>query len=46
MIIRTTLWNNNFLPDELKNQSIWKVQDNPAEKKLGDWLRNLWKGRF
>lgn len=35
-----------YLPDEIKQVSIWKVQDNPAEKKLGDWLRALWKGRF
>ncbi|MDD3079668.1 MAG: replication-associated recombination protein A [Paludibacter sp.] len=35
-----------FLPDELKNTSIWHVQDNPAEKKHGEWLRFLWKGRF
>jgi putative ATPase len=35
-----------YLPDEIKQISIWKVQDNPAEKKLGDWLRALWKGRF
>ncbi|MFZ4583464.1 MAG: replication-associated recombination protein A [Paludibacter sp.] len=35
-----------FLPDALKNTSIWKVQDNPAEKKTGEWLRYLWKDRF
>ena len=35
-----------FLPDALQNRSIWKVQENPAEKKLGEWLRMLWKGRF
>ncbi|GAB1415126.1 replication-associated recombination protein A [Paludibacter sp.] len=35
-----------FLPDELLNNSIWRVQENPAEKKLGDWLRSLWKNRF
>ena len=35
-----------FLPDELKHESIWKVQENQSEKKLGDWLRMLWKGRF
>ena len=35
-----------FLPDALQNHSIWKVQENPAEKKLGEWLRMLWKGRF
>jgi putative ATPase len=35
-----------FLPDKLKNTSIWKVQDNPSEKKTGEWLRFLWKDRF
>ena len=35
-----------FLPDELQKESIWKVQNNPTESKLGDWLRSLWKGRF
>jgi putative ATPase len=35
-----------FLPDELKQERIWKVQENQTEKKLGDWLRLLWKGRF
>lgn len=35
-----------FLPDQLLNKSIWKVQENPAEKKSGEWLRFLWKNRF
>jgi len=35
-----------FMPDELKKERIWNVQNNPAESKLGDWLRTLWKGRF
>jgi len=35
-----------FMPDELTNERIWKVQNNPAESKLGEWLRMLWKGRF
>ena len=35
-----------FLPDKIKNRRIWKVQENQAEKKLGEWLRTLWKGRF
>ncbi|MDR0811039.1 MAG: replication-associated recombination protein A [Paludibacter sp.] len=35
-----------FLPDELKTHSIWKVQDNPAEKKLAERVRTLWKGRY
>src|ERR1035437_295963 len=35
-----------FMPDELKKERIWNVQNNPAESKLGDWLRLLWKGRY
>lgn len=35
-----------FLPDEIKDKHIWKVQKNQAESKLGEWLRFLWKGRF
>ena len=35
-----------FLPDELTKTRIWQVQNNPAESKLGDWLRTLWKGRY
>lgn len=35
-----------FLPDEIKDKRIWKVQKNQAESKLGEWLRFLWKGRF
>lgn len=35
-----------FLPDEITKESIWKVQDNQAEKKLGDWLRALWKNKY
>ena len=38
--------NQQFLPDELLKESIWKVQNNPAESKLGEWLRGLWKGRY
>lgn len=35
-----------FMPDELQQTRIWQVQNNSAEKKLGDWLRMLWNGRF
>lgn len=35
-----------FLPDELMKERIWKVQNNSAESKLGDWLRTLWKGKY
>ena len=35
-----------FMPDELIKERIWNIQNNPAESKLGDWMRTLWKGRF
>lgn len=35
-----------FLPDQIKNERIWKVQENNAERKMGDWLRSLWKGKY
>ncbi|HPL77121.1 MAG TPA: replication-associated recombination protein A [Paludibacteraceae bacterium] len=35
-----------FLPDQLKNVSIWKKQDNAAEKKMAEWLEKLWKNRY
>ena len=35
-----------FLPDKLINERIWEVQTNPAESKLGEFLRRLWKGRY
>lgn len=35
-----------FLPDRLKNVSIWKKQDNAAEKKMAEWLEKLWKNRY
>jgi putative ATPase len=35
-----------FLPDQLKNVSIWKKQDNAAEKKIAEWLEKLWKNRY
>lgn len=35
-----------FMPDELLSKSIWKVQETPSEKKLGEWLKMLWKNRY
>jgi len=35
-----------FLPDQLKNISIWKKQDNAAEKKMAEWLEKIWKNRY
>ena len=34
-----------FLPDELKNTTIWNCQPNPAESKLGEWMKKLWGER-
>jgi len=35
-----------FLPDELTGERIWNIQNNPAESKLAEWLKFLWKGRY
>lgn len=35
-----------FLPEELKNQSIWHPQSNPAEDRLQEQMRKLWGDRF
>jgi len=35
-----------FLPDEIKNQCIWKAQENPTENSIKQRLRTLWKNRF
>jgi putative ATPase len=35
-----------FMPDDLLKERIWKVQNNPAESKLGEWVRTLWKGKY
>ena len=44
-------YENNFvdqeyLPKELKNKKIWNPQTNPAESKLVEHLRKLWKNRY
>ena len=38
--------NQQFLPDKIKDIRIWKVQENVAEKKMNEWLRFLWKGKY
>ncbi len=35
-----------YLPDEIKQQSIWQPAENPTEQKQAEWLRKLWKNRF
>ena len=34
-----------YLPDDIKNERIWKAQDSPAEKTLSERMRALWKGK-
>ncbi len=31
-----------FLPNELSGTQFWKAQENPAEKKMADQMKNLW----
>ncbi len=33
----------DFLPEEIKNKSFWTPQDNPAEARLREHMKNLWK---
>ncbi len=35
-----------YLPDKIKNQRIWNIQENASERKMAEWLRYLWNGRF
>ena len=35
-----------FMPDALENTSIWKPQNNTAEKKTSEWLRFLWQNKY
>ncbi len=35
-----------YLPDELKEESIWQSQNNGLERKMKEWLSGLWKKRF
>lgn len=35
-----------FLPDDLKNERFWYPQENPAEAKLKERMNMLWNGRF
>jgi len=36
----------DFLPPELLNERIWIGQSNPAEQKLIDHMKRLWKDRY
>lgn len=35
--------NQQYLPNEIKNQVVWNPQENPAEKKMSEHLNNLWR---
>jgi len=35
-----------FLPDDIKDTSLWEPQDNPSESKLKEFLSKRWKNRY
>ena len=35
-----------YLPDEVKDERIWHGQHSPAEEKLVERMKNYWKGRY
>ncbi|KAA6328880.1 Replication-associated recombination protein A, partial [termite gut metagenome] len=35
-----------YLPDELKDTRIWHPQNNPAENKLHERMKELWKEKY
>ena len=35
-----------YLPDELRELSLWKSQSNPQEDKMAERLKKLWKKRY
>lgn len=35
-----------FLPDKIEKERIWKSQHNVSESKIAEHLRKLWKGRY
>ena len=42
-------YKNNFiqqqyLPDKIKNRTIWKAQSNASEQKMSEWIKTLKKG--
>lgn len=36
----------NYLPEEIIHEKIWKGQSSPAEKKLVDYVKSLWGARY
>ncbi len=37
---------DNFFPEQLKQNKFWEPQNNAAENKIVEWLKRLWKNRF
>ncbi len=35
-----------YLPEELKNQRLYKPQKNAQEKKIVEWLKTLWNNKY
>jgi len=35
-----------YLPNEIKNARFWEPQDNPAEARILEFMRKLWKNRY
>ncbi len=36
----------DFLPPAIRDVSLWKPQNNPAEAKMSDFMQMLWKDRY
>lgn len=36
----------DFLPEKIKDVSIWKPQNNPSENKILEFMQKLWKNRY
>ena len=34
--------NQNYLPEEIKNERFWKAQENPAEQRHAKFMNSLW----
>ena len=37
---------DNFFPEQLKQNKFWEPQSNAAENKIVEWMKRLWKDRF
>ena len=36
----------DYLPQEILNHRIWHAQENPAERRLADQMKNLWGSKY